>query len=270
MSAYEEFPLRSYVTAIRKLIDKAMQEEVKSKRVNARMLHDAIRETDPKVRITFIGSRGVHAITEKLFSALYHIDKRETAKAKDDPVIAAAQKRIFMPGAEKDTIQSVMEWIYQGELDLKCKDPQPLYNALQLATQLGVEALSEFCLTKLCNAADDSMRSAAANGTSLKSLLGYGPGPSDNTVEVIFKHAVKDLDAPKRLQEMVVNILAGSLDVSLWSEIKVVVNHAIALQLIEAMLDYRQQITTRRHDHADIKEEIEEVRILSPMHAADD
>ncbi|KAJ6200064.1 hypothetical protein J3E72DRAFT_391961 [Bipolaris maydis] len=237
--AYERFPMTGYGPAIKKVIDEATQVQVELKRVKARMLHDAIRENNTKVRLTYIDAFGLHAITEKLFAAIHRINKREIARAKDDVVRAAAQKRILIPGSEPDTVQTAMDWIYQGKLN--CEDPQQLYNTLQLATQLGIKALSEFCHSKLYNAVTDCIQDAMANDTSLKTLLGYGPGPGDRVMEVVFKHAFKDHDVPKRFREIVVETLATNLDAELWAEIKDMVSHKVALQIIEALLEYHQQ-----------------------------
>ncbi|XP_014562194.1 hypothetical protein COCVIDRAFT_85043 [Bipolaris victoriae FI3] len=266
--AHERFPMPGYGQAIKRLIDDATGTEVQLKRVKTRMLHDAIREENTKVRLTYINAFGLHAITEKLFAGIHRINKREFDKAKDDVVRAAAQKRILLPEAEPATIQSVMGWIYKGKLD--CEDPQELYDTLQLATRLGVKALGESCHSKLYNAANDRIQDALANGISLKTLLGYGPDPGDRVMEVVFKHAFKDNDTPKRLREMVVNTLATNLNAALWTEIKDVVSHSMALQIVEAMLEYQEQVAEGLLDHAEIKHEDERVRTVSPMPAIKD
>ncbi|EUC43023.1 hypothetical protein COCMIDRAFT_7494 [Bipolaris oryzae ATCC 44560] len=265
--AYERFPMPGYGSAIKRMIDDATKAEVQSKRIKARMLQDAIREVNTKVRLTYINAFGLHTITEKLFSAIHRINKKEIDIAKHDVMRAAAQKRILIPDAEPDTFQLVMDWIYQGKLD--CEDPQQLYNTLQLATRLGVTALSEFCHSKLYNAANDSIQDALANGTSLKTLLGYGLGPGDRVLEVVFKHAFKDHDAPKRLREMAVNTLASNLDGELWAEINDVVSHSVALQIIAAMVEYHEQVAEGLLNHDTIKHVDDRARTVSPMAALD-
>ncbi|KAF5847646.1 hypothetical protein GGP41_000347 [Bipolaris sorokiniana] len=88
--AYERFPMPGYGPAIKKLINNATQAEVQSKRVKTCMLHDAIREDNTKVRLTYIDAFGLHAITEKLFAAIHRINKREITRAKDKVLRAAA------------------------------------------------------------------------------------------------------------------------------------------------------------------------------------
>lgn len=217
------------------------------------MLQNALKEVDWEVRITHIEPSGVHAIAGALFGLLHRINKHEIAKAEKDVVCAAAQNRILLPDMEKETVCLMMQWVYHGKLE--CEDPQQLFNTLQLATRLGIEGLSESCHTRLYNAANDSMQNAFSTGATLKSLLGYGPGPSDNVMGVIVKHALTDDDTPKTLQNLVVNMLATSLDTELWAQLKDLVTHNIALRIVETMLEYRQQITAGVLDNSSIKSE---------------
>ncbi|USP79019.1 hypothetical protein yc1106_06293 [Curvularia clavata] len=272
--AYDSYPFPDHVKDIRKKIDEETGEQVRLKKVKARMLQTAIREEDWKVRIMYIDSRGVHAIIGELFGLLHRLNKQEIVSAREDPVRAAAQKRILLPGVEKNTAELVMQWVYQGKFE--CKNPQQLYNTLQLATQLGIEALSEICLTRLYNAAHDSIQNAMMTGITLKSLLGYGPGPSDNMVGVIFKHALQDHDTPQRIQDLVVHFLATELDTELWAKLKDLANHSITVQIIDAMLGYRQQVGKENPDDNSIKPEDdftkyehEEVHEASPIHLKD-
>lgn len=265
--AYEKYPLTIYHEAVMQCITKATEKQVKAKKVKAQMLQTAIREEDWKRRITYINPPGVHAITAELFGMLHLINKKEITRAEEDVVRAAAQKRILVPDVEEGAVLSVMQWIYEGKFEYQ--DPQQLCNTLQLATQLGIEALSELCLTKLCNAAQDSMHKAMITGKTLKHLLGFGSDSIDNVIDVIFKHALQDHDTPKRIQELVVDAMAKGLDLELWSCLKDTVSHNIALQVIAAMLENRQQVLEGSHDHDVIKYEDERAHIAFPIQHED-
>jgi hypothetical protein len=79
--------------------------------------------------------------------------------------------------------------------------------------------------------------------------LGYGPdAATDDIVGVVFKHAVKNENTPKQLKSLVVDTLAAMLDPDLWQHVKDLVNHGMALQVIEAMIELRQHVKPETDD----------------------
>jgi hypothetical protein len=105
--------------------------------------------------------------------------------------------------------------------------------------------------------ASDSINNALNNAIPLRSLLGYGPGPTDDVVGVVFKHVIEDQNTPRRLQNLVVESFAVCLDNELWLQVKPLITHGMALQLIESMIE-QHQVKTELYDQASIKSESEE------------
>jgi hypothetical protein len=63
-----------------------------------------------------------------------------------------------------------------------------------------------------------------------------GAIPASNTVQVVFRHVLKDKMPPERLISLVVDTLAVCLKPGLWMQLESMINHAISLRLIKAML----------------------------------
>jgi hypothetical protein len=80
---------------------------------------------------------------------------------------------------------------------------------------------------------------------------------------VVFKHAIKDKTTPRRLLSLVVDTLAVSLDMQLWLQVKDLVGHGMALQVIEAMIA-RQQVKTELYDKASISPRVRRSSLGSP------
>jgi hypothetical protein len=90
---------------------------------------------------------------------------------------------------------------------------------------------------------------AENHGVPIQTLLGYGPGvATDGSFGVVFKHAVKEDDTPKQLKSLVVDTLAATLDPELWQHMKGLINHSMALQVIEAMIELRQHVKLETDD----------------------
>ncbi|RMZ67673.1 hypothetical protein GMOD_00001633 [Pyrenophora seminiperda CCB06] len=234
----EQLPLVAHLKKIKMVIDETVQEQITAKNIRKITAKDLARAEDLPTRLSYLKSRSIQIIAERLFVMIHQINKKEEKIALNDEVRAAAQHRIFLPGVDEETVLSLMRWIYQGTLHYQ--DTERLYNILQLAIMLGVEALAETCLTKLYNAASDSIRDALDSGVALRSMLGFGPDPVDNVLGVIFKHVTQDKCTPKRLQDLITDTLAVSLDKELFEEVKGVLSLEMALQIIEAMLCYGQ------------------------------
>jgi hypothetical protein len=101
---------------------------------------------------------------------------------------------------------------------------------------------------------------AENHGVPIQTLLGYGPGvAADDSFGVVFKHAVGEDDTPKQLKSLVVDTLAATLDPELWQHVKGLINHSMALQVIEAMIELRQHVKLETDDQGEgVKSERED------------
>lgn len=251
--AYEQWSLSGYLNAVKKTVDDAIQEQVTNKNIRNTTLKELARITDLPIRLVHLKSRGVQTVAESLFVKIHQITKKEEKRALDEEVRAAAQHRLLLPGVDEEIVRSLMQWIYQGTL--LYEDVEQLYAIYQLSHALGIEALTETCLTKLYEAAINSIQDASNVGVSLQALLGYGPQRVDSVFGVIFKHVIQDKRAPRRLHDLVLDTLAAGLDTELWKDIRGLLNHKMALEIIEAMLEHGQQMKSEVDDQDHIKHE---------------
>ena len=246
--AYEQWPLPGYLNVVKKTIDEALHEQIAAKNIKNITMKDFARMTNLPTQLSHVKSRGVQTVAEKLFVTIRQITKKEEKRALNEALRAAAQHRLLLPGVVDETIGSLMQWIYRGTLHYQ--DTEHLYAILQLATTLGVEALTEVCLTKLYDVASENIQDISNSGLPLRNLLVSGPDSVDSALGVIFKHVIQDKCTPKRLQELIIDTLAASLDKELWKEVKILISHEMALEIIEAMLDIGQQIKSEVYkDH---------------------
>ncbi|KAJ4373106.1 hypothetical protein N0V83_003397 [Neocucurbitaria cava] len=236
---FEKHPLLEYQAETRKVIVDAVEDQITKK--NTRVKRDSkewSRNMSVRARIPLLKSHAVQTVAQSLYVRLHQVKKMEAQKAKDDSVKAIAQKRLILPGIEETAILSFVQWIYQRPM--QCEEPDMLYAVLNLATKLGVEALAETCLSKLYNAAADSIQHARANAVPIHTLLGYGSGAADPVLEIVFINVFKDKSPPKRLLKLVIDTLAHCLDFELWAHLRELIGHEMALQLVEGMINSRE------------------------------
>jgi hypothetical protein len=266
--AYENYPWGHH-ELIKKNIDAAIEYELAEKNTKSPLATTAGKKKPKEMtlnitlrgRLDLLKARGVQNVASELFSLLFRIQKSETAKAKDDPLKAAARGRLLLPNFEESTVRSFMQWIYGGILE--DHGAEELYSLMMLATELQVVALTEACLSKLCNAISDSMQQAQTRGMALRTLLGFGSESAtaaDSFVSTVFGHAFKDKNMPRRLFKLVINILAEGMDTELFAVIKELVSHEMAMQLLEAMIARPKIIKAELYGQPAIKSESEEAR----------
>jgi len=208
-------------------------------------------------RLDILKPQAVHEVAAKLFAVVHRINKSEIRKAEQDPLKAAAQHRIILPDVGESTVRALMQWIYQG--------PQPFegseqtYAVMKLADRLGVAALAIKCRDALCHVTNASIERADADGTSFQTLIGYGTdSAADDIVRVVFEHAMKDENAPEKLKSLIIDALAGYLDLELWQHVKGQITHKTALQIIESMVRLRPLVKTEMDGQDSIKSESQE------------
>jgi hypothetical protein len=261
---YEKYPMLEYQTGLRKIIDAAIEEQLSQKNnpkpaalpgAKKKLPAEMTREMSLPARLALLEPRVVQLVAEKLFAKLHQVKKKEAVRAEKDSTRAAAYQRLLLPGVEEATVRSLVQWIHQETLHYE--DFEQLCTVMGLAAKLGVAALHEICLTTLYTSASENIQNALVNGMPLHSLLGYGPGPTDDVVGVVFKHVIKDQNTLKRLQDLVIGSFAACLDQELWLQVAPLVTHGMALQLIKAMID-QKQVKTELYDQAIIKSESEE------------
>ncbi|KAJ6284266.1 hypothetical protein J3E71DRAFT_360410 [Bipolaris maydis] len=267
MSAYDSYPLPAYHEAIRKLIDVATQDAITSKHVKTRKFAAATYDSDIRARLACIKPRSVYAIVQKLFARLHRIEKKEFEAAKKDPLRAAAQKRIVIPGFEQDAVQFVMQWIYKGALS--CEDLPQLYNTLQLARLWGIEALVEFCENKLYTIINGLLQSKLGHCTALQSLFECSLNQDDNSLRVIFQIILKDQNAPKRLQELIIKAVATDLNLETWPKLKPLVSHDTVVKLIGTLVQKYAPRSASISSNRDMDNEDKSPYARSLMHVTD-
>ncbi|CAO2649999.1 Nn.00g012910.m01.CDS01 [Neocucurbitaria sp. VM-36] len=240
----EAYPLLEHRPRIKNIIEKAVEDEIALKNTKApasakrRDTKEKSRDMSIRESLPLLRSRGVHAVAKHLYTMLHKLKKKEAQEAKSNEVKAIAQHRLLLPGFDNITVQLLAHWMYQGTLRWHGADQ--LYALLNLATRLGVEALAETCLSELCNAAADSIQNALKNGNPLQTLLGYGSDINDPVLEVIFISVFKDKSPPERLLKLVIDTLAGNLDIKLWNHFRDLISHDMARKLVEAMIVQRE------------------------------
>jgi hypothetical protein len=257
--ASENYALIGYASGVKKLIIDEVASQISAKNIKKTSGKPSQIPTDLSLagRLELLKPLAVQAVAAKLYARLHDINKAEVRKAEKDPLKAAAQHRLLLPDVEEATVRCFMQWVYNKTISYK--DYEQLYSILKLATQLGVDELASICLNQLYTAANDSLLYASTHGVSLQTQLGYGPdAATDDIVGVVFKHAVKDENTPKQLKNLVIDTLAAGLNTELWMHVKDLVNHGMALQVIEAMINLRQYVKLETDDQESIKSESED------------
>ncbi|KAL1792430.1 hypothetical protein ACET3X_008937 [Alternaria dauci] len=247
--AYENYPLIPYFMGVKKIIMDEVASQISAKNIKKTAQKPSQIPPDLSLsgRLDLLKPHAVQAVVSKLFERLHAIQKSEVKKAERDALKAAAQYRLILPDVEGATVRCFMQWIYRARS--MYADSEQLYSVFTLARRLGLDELASICLNQLYNAATDSLMHSDDHGIPLQTLLGYGPDvATDDIVGVVFKHAFKDEDAPKQLKSLVVDTLAASLNPELWQHVKDLINHGMALQVIEAMVGLRQHVKWEADD----------------------
>lgn len=137
MRIYDKYPLTTKRTTIRRSVDHVVSEQVVKKNVISGNTKIALQKKDLKdmgilLRLQALNSKGVLAVTVHLSSELREVKVEERITAKQDQVIAAAQRSIIRPNTEERTVRSLIQWMY-GQNALVYDDPEHLYVLLVVA-----------------------------------------------------------------------------------------------------------------------------------------
>jgi len=256
MKAYDNYPLFGYSKGVKEVIMDAVAGEHHAKNIK-KMPQKPAADLSLVSRLELLKPQAVYTVASLLFARLHAINKTEIQKAKGDPLKAAAQHRIILPDVEESTVRALMEWMYQRRFPLM--GTEQTYAVMKLAQQIGIEVLADQCRTAIFNATNISIERADADGTSFQTLIGYGTKPAaDDIVAVVFNHAMKDESTPQDLKGLVIDSLAGYLDIELWQHVKSQINHRTALEIIQAMVKLRQIVKTEMDGQDSIKSESQE------------
>jgi hypothetical protein len=248
LEIYEKYPFAEHHKGLRKVVEDAVDAQIALKNTTpdpspkghrGKDSRDMSRAVSIATRLGYLTPQGVYGVATAVFAKLHLCAKQVRAAAQQDPVWAAAQRRLLLPEVEDTAVKALVQWIYQGTL---CpQDAAHLYALLDLTTKLGVEALSEICLTRLAVGFSDAIQQARSTGIPLHTLLDHGQQPANRVVEVVLLNVFKDEGAPTRLLDLVVETLADNLDKILWTQLKDLIGHGMAVRLIDALID-RQHI----------------------------
>ncbi|XPS72681.1 hypothetical protein M3J07_004830 [Ascochyta lentis] len=249
--ADNHFPLSTYQPNVSKLIKDALAAQVTDGHVKdpkTKITTKSYLERSFNGRLTSLNWQGMLNMMERLCGIIGRIRAAEMEKGKKDQIRAMAQKRIILRGTSNASIQSLLAWIYQGNLHYKSSEH--LYEVYELAIKLRVDALAETCLSQLFNTASDVIHETHCQGVTLDALLGFKSAGEadelqnrvvpDNTVEIIFHHVLTDKNPPARLSDLVVDIMARKMHSKLWAQIQETISRPIALRLVEAMLQLKE------------------------------
>lgn len=131
MHIYDQYPLRSHLASIHKLVDEVVEEQVAKKHVIGPSSKTALAKKDLKgmgvqPRLQCLSSKGVLAVAERLSNLLRTIKMKEKDAAKENTFKAAAQHRILLPDGNEMVIRSLAEWMYNRG-NLVYEDAEHLY-----------------------------------------------------------------------------------------------------------------------------------------------
>ncbi|UPX20083.1 uncharacterized protein EKO05_0010328 [Ascochyta rabiei] len=242
------FPLSIYQANVSKLIKDTLIAQVTDglvKDPKTRINSKTHNELSFHGRLISLNWQGMLNMFERLCGIMNRIKISEKEKGKKDQIKAMAQKTIFLRGTSNAAVQSLLVWIYQGNLHYESSEH--LYEVYELAIKLGVNALAEVCLCQLFNTASDIIHKTQRLGIALDTLLGFTSAEeseklqdqhvvSDNTVEIIFQRVLKDEKPPARLLDLVVDVMAKRMHSRLWAHMQETISRPVALRLVETML----------------------------------
>lgn len=268
----DKYPLQEYQKTISKLIISTVDQQFANKNTKQsgktpKSKKDLL-DLGLRMRPSLLNSEGALEVAAEVCAKLQRIKATERQKAKTMVIKAWAQGRLLLRDASEKSVLSFVEWAYHSTL--RYEDAEHLYSLWHLAKRLQVHALAHECMDRLCDSASSSICNALSNDVPLRYLLGLGSpeekyaaaAVKDDIVATVFSHVLNDTDPPASLSQLVVNAMAQSMDSELWAELKDMVNHDVARQLIEVMMIQRDIKPEQGLDSgADIK--------LETQHAAD-
>lgn len=249
----KRYPLKQHQVPLRSNLAKYADENLfkntkmlKGPPSNGSIKKASFRDMDLFARVQYLNVEGVYNLTQELFHYLWIFKGIESNNACQSSLKAAAQRRIILPRTDGETVNSVSNWLYFNKLHFR--DAGRLYQIHRLAETLGIRNLAETCLNKLANAAFATVHHASSQGLSLLAILYGNDRPlrekiptvvPDNLVDIasiVFLNVLKEENTPAILQELVINAIADSKDCRLFTELRHMVSHEMALRIIEAFM----------------------------------
>ncbi|KAH6621953.1 hypothetical protein C7974DRAFT_414632 [Boeremia exigua] len=246
----EKYPLQEYQKRLDKVIGEALDQQFTNK--NTLQSEDRPKTLKNfqalclKNRLSFLDAEGALDVAHAICAQLQKIKGTEGQKARNNVHKAWAQGRLLLREATENSVLLLVEWAYLP--NLPDVDAEQLYDLWRLARRLKIVALAEECVDQLFKITFNSIQDALLDGVPLRRLLGLTsdphtpdqPGSTDETVTFVFHHVLKDDKPPAKLSDLVIETMAKSMDLELWSQIQPEVNHNTARKLIEAMVAFRE------------------------------
>lgn len=210
------------------------------------------QEVDIALRMSYLNSSGVYCVASELYARVHRLIKEWHTKARKNPIVAAAQRRLLLPNVEEAAVTALLSWIYQTPM--VSQNAAEMYAVWSLSSDLGVIALAEKSLDQLINDFSGVVQHIEENGVPLHTLVGSGGLDDTNVIEVILDKVFKDESPAPRLLELVLRTLADHLNSELWAIIKDPIGHTKALGLIDTLID-RRFVRPEQHTVASVKPE---------------
>jgi hypothetical protein len=196
-------------------------------------------------RLQVLHSEAILYVLVQLNCKLWDIKRAEVKLVRTSTLKAAAHRKLLLPNVDLDTIGPLLQWLYQGKLDLRT--PKQLCKVYGLAEDLGVTNLAQTCLRRLSTEAFDAIKRAASEGMPLRALIDSAQASSqedqhnpDNPfagiVWTVFEFVLQHEDPPMELQHMVIEAIADSADSGLLDSLIPKMSVRILQNLIKALM----------------------------------
>ncbi|KAH7130150.1 hypothetical protein B0J11DRAFT_566233 [Dendryphion nanum] len=197
-------------------------------------------------RLQHLSIPGVLVVGQGVFEILRRIKLKEKELATQDRAKAAAQRNIYLPNTEESTLNSVVHWIYRGEL--RFENASNLCKVQSLAEELSIRDLAESCLSKLYTSARDALKRCYDEGIGIQTLLIGSEGTEvlsptslnstqpNNMFHTVFMHALTTENAPDLLQELVADSIAFEGDSGLYDLLEKYIKPSMQSRIVRKLL----------------------------------
>lgn len=237
------YPLKEYESDIKSTIKTQLEAQYRDNNLVDRPKSlKSFQDLSLRQRLRLLNFEGAIELAEELCAQLQRIRALEKHKPKN-PAKHWAQGQLRLRDVSEKTVTSLIEWAYYPST-LKFEDAEHLFDIWTLATRLEFDVLAQECMDLLVDTTSASITNAFSSNIGLGHLLGFSGGEntpglsslSNDFVDTVFRHVLRDKDPPHRLSDLVIQTLGVSLDSELWAQLQGLVSHDTAHRLIEILL----------------------------------